>query len=202
MTTQTHIQLKLQPDSGSIFYQDSEDGVVFHIEAMAAFSPPPSHSQSSNDSIDAWMSRRYSPPPYYHTFNTTNGTAAAGGEEEEPARKAQTDLIKSFLRQHLVKNGEDSRCLIPMMHKDSIEALLIAMVGLHLRKDGGGLAHRRGSGGVMCGAGAAVGTLHKTLGTLVSMLQQREKALRYVEANMGTGYDGYGEEFGSDEGRG
>lgn len=173
MTSQTRIQLKVRPDSGSIFYQDSENGVVFHIEAKGD-SPPASHSSSPTlDSIDVRQDGR----PGHSTNNTDEGDHQAGGDGGHETGAAQTDLIKSFLRQHLVKNGEDSRCLIPMMHKDSIEAMLIAVVGLHLRRDGG-----QGKGdSTVDTAGRAVESLYKTLGRLVSLLQQREKALRYVE---------------------
>jgi hypothetical protein len=182
--------LKLQPDSGSIFYQDREDEVVFHIEATGGCSSPPSHSSSSNgDSISV------------HTFSTSGGedqTPAGFGEEPAATTTAQADLIKSFLRQHLIKNGVDSRRLVPMMHEDGIEAMLVAMVGLHLRRDGGN------DGG--SGAGEAVRALHRTLGTLVSMLQQREKALRFVEENavraVDVTVDGYGEEPSLDRTRG
>ncbi|ROV89300.1 hypothetical protein VSDG_09090 [Cytospora chrysosperma] len=197
MTTQTRIMLKLQPDSGSIFYQDKEDGVVFHIEATDGRSPPPSRSSSPNgDSISV------------HTSSTSGGgedqTRAGGGGGQEPAATttAQADLVKSFLRQHLIKNGADSRRLVPMMHEDGIEAMLVAMVGLHLRRDGG----RGGGSGA---AGEAVRALHRTLGTLVSMLQQREKALRFVEENAVWGAvdvsvdgDGDGEEPSLDRTRG
>lgn len=177
MTTQTRIQLKLQPDSGSICYQDSDDGVVFHIEATddSAFSTSPTSSPNA-DGCDVRTSN-----------GAVRGARDCGNSGEESA-SAQTDLIKSFIRQHLVKNGEDSRRLVPMMRRDGIEAMLVAMVGLHLRKDAGQ------SGG--SDSGSAVKTLHKTLGTLVSLLQQREKALRFVEENMkvGTDADGNGEE--------
>lgn len=157
MTTQTRIQLKLQRDSGSIFYQDKDDNLAFHIEAMR--STPPSPSADGK------------------TQSEQGGRAATPEHEEESA--ATTDLVKSFLRQHLLKNGERSRCLIPMMKRDGMEALLIATVVLHLRKDGQGEDQ---NGGVRDDV-AAIRSLHQTLGSLVSMLQQREKVLKYLEEN-------------------
>lgn len=157
MTTQTRIQLKLQRDSGSIFYQDKDDNLAFHIEAMRSTPPSPSADE--------------------RTQSEQGGRAATPDHEEESA--ATTDLVKSFLRQHLLKNGERSRCLIPMMKRDGMEALLIATVVLHLRKDGQG----EGEGGGVRDDGAAIRSLHKTLGSLVSMLQQRERVLKYLEEN-------------------
>lgn len=158
MTTQTRIQLKLQRDSGSIFYQDKDDNLAFHIEAMRSTPPSPSAADE-------------------RTQSEQSGRAATPDQEEESA--ATTDLVKSFLRQHLLKNGERSRCLIPMMKRDGMEALLIATVVLHLRKDGQG----EGEGGGVRDDGAAIRSLHKTLGSLVSMLQQRERVLKYLEEN-------------------
>lgn len=173
MTTQTRIQLKLQPDSGSIFYQDSDDGVVFYIEVANGNFPTSPPSSPDADGCDVGTSNRA-------------GRGARGcGNSGEESISAQTDLIKSFLRRHLVKNGEDSLRLVPMMRKGSIEAMLVAVVGLHLRKDAGQ------SGG--SGAGSAARTLPKTLGTLSSLLQQREKAPRFVEENMKVGNDGDGD---------
>lgn len=156
MTTQTRIQLKLQRDSGSIFYQDKDDNLAFHIEAMRSTPPSPSADERSQ---------------------SEQGGRASTPDHEESA--ATTDLVKSFLRQHLLKNGERSRCLIPMMKRDGMEALLIATVVLHLRKDGQG----EGEGGGVRDDGAAIRSLHKTLGSLVSMLQQRERVLKYLEEN-------------------
>lgn len=157
MTTQTRIQLKLQRDSGSIFYQDKDDNLAFHIEALRSTSPSPSADEKTQPEQD----QRASTPDH----------------EEESA--ATTDLVKSFLRQHLLKNGERSRCLIPLMKKDGMEALLIATVVLHLRKDGQG----EGAEGGVRDDGAAIRSLHKTLGSLVSVMQQRESVLKYLEEN-------------------
>lgn len=157
MTTQTRIQLKLQRDSGSIFYQDKDDNLAFHIEALRSRSPSPSADET--------------------TQSEQHGRAPTPDCEEESA--ATTDLVKSFLRQHLLKNGEKSRCLIPLMRRDGIEALLIATVVLHLRKDGQG----QGDDGGVRDDGAAIRSLHKTLGSLVSVMQQRESVLRYLEEN-------------------
>lgn len=157
MTIQTRIQLKLQRDSGSIFYQDKDDNLAFHIEALRSASP--------------------SPPADKTTHCEQDGRSSTPEHEEESA--ATTDLVKSFLRQHLLKNGERSRCLIPLMKRDGMEALLIATVVLHLRKDGQG--EDKDSG--VRDDGAAIRSLHKTLGTLVSMLQQRERVLKYLEEN-------------------
>lgn len=157
MTIQTRIQLKLQRDSGSIFYQDKDDNLAFHIEAMRSASPSPSADETTQSEQD--------------------GRASTPDQEEESA--ATTALVKSFLRQHLLKNGERSRCLIPLMKRDGIEALLIATVVLHLRKDGQG----EDQDGAVRDDGAAIRSLHKTLGSLVSMLQQRERVLKYLEEN-------------------
>ncbi|KAK7698541.1 hypothetical protein SLS64_012409 [Diaporthe eres] len=157
MTTQTRIQLKLQRDSGSIFYQDTDDNLAFHIEALRSTSPSPSADEKTQPKQD----QRASTPDH----------------EEESA--ATTDLVKSFLRQHLLKNGERSRCLIPLMRKDGVEALLIATVVLHLRKDSQG----EGEDGGVRDDGAAIRSLHKTLGSLVSVMQQRESVLKYLEEN-------------------
>lgn len=172
MTTQTRIQLKLQRDSGSIFYQDKDDNLAFHIEPLRSPCSSPSCDQEK---------------PSDHDCRRSNGSLsdiqpkstrnAPPDDEEESA--ATTDLIKSFLRQHLLKNGGESRCLIPLMRKDGIEALLIATMALHLRKDGQG---ESGGDGVR-DDGAAIRSLHKTLGSLVSVLQQRESVLRHLEEN-------------------
>ncbi|KAG6365678.1 hypothetical protein INS49_007289 [Diaporthe citri] len=157
MTTQTRIQLKLQRDSGSIFYQDKDDNLAFHIEPLRSTSPSPSSDEKTQSEQD--------------------GRASTPDHEEESA--ATNDLVKSFLRQHLLKNGERSRCLIPLMKKDGMEALLIATVVLHLRKDGQG----EGDDGGVRDDGAAIRALHKTLGSLVSVMQQRESVLKYLEEN-------------------
>lgn len=119
MTKATRVQLKLQ-DSGSILYKDSEDDIIFHIEA-------------------------------------------GDGDGEEAAT---TEVIKSFLRQHLLKNGASSHDVTPLMNTNrTIGPLLQAVVGLHCEQQEGGGA-------------AAVSGIYKTLGVLVSLLQQREKALK------------------------
>ncbi|KAK2605576.1 hypothetical protein N8I77_008405 [Diaporthe amygdali] len=177
MTTRTRIQLKLQHDTGSIFYQDKDDGdLAFHIEALRN-TPLIQSSASTKPSGQA------------HTANLSDGEPQARGRstpDYEEESVATTDLIKSFLRQHLLKNGEASRGLIPLMKKDGIEALLIAMVGLHLRKDGQG----EDEDGVR-DVGTAIRSLHKTLGSLISVLQQRERVLRYLEENphVGLGHE-------------
>lgn len=160
MTTQTRIQLKLQRDTGSIFYQDKDDNLAFHIEALRSTPASPSSDETSKTQSDQ-DSRATTPDP-----------------EEESA--ATTAVVRSFLRQHLLKNGGESRCLIPLMRKDGIEALLIATIVLHLRKDGQG--GDEGGEGVR-DDGAAIRSLHKTLGSLVSVLQQRESVLKYLGDN-------------------
>lgn len=172
MTTQTRIQLKLQRDTGSIFYQDKDDDLAFHIEALRPTSPSPSSDKRTPSDQTSQAS----------TANTSNskhqmGKPAPADNEEESA--ATTDLVKSFLRQHLLKNGERSRCLIPLMKKDGMEALLIATVVLHLRRDG----HGDSEDDEVRDDAAAVMSLHKTLGSLVSVLQQRERVLKYLQEN-------------------
>ncbi|KAL1880030.1 hypothetical protein Daus18300_001393 [Diaporthe australafricana] len=174
MTTRTRIQLELQQDTGSIFYQDKDDhNLAFHIEAYRGKTLIPSSDAAAS-------------------FNNTSNPTSKDGDHSVPGRSAPddddddddegpaatTDLIKSFLRQHLLNNGEASRSLIPLMKKDGIQALLVAMVGLHLRKDGQG----EGENGVR-DVGTAIMSLHKTLGSLISVLQQRERVLKYLEEN-------------------
>lgn len=123
---------------------------------------------------------RSTPPSPSFGGNTPpdqNSGATTPDHQEESA--ATTDLVKSFLRQHLLKNGGESRGLIPLMRKDGIEALLIATMVLHLRKDG----QVGTKGGGVRDDGAAIRSLHRTLGSLVSVLQQRESVLRYREEN-------------------
>lgn len=122
MTKLTRVQLKLR-DSGSILYKDSEDDVIFHIEA--------------------------------------------GTDQDEESTK---QLIKSFLRQHLLKNGEPCHDITPLMKTESIGPLLIAVVRLQIRD-------------YASESTTAVSAMYKTLGGLVSLLQQREKALK-VAAEM------------------
>lgn len=87
---------------------------------------------------------------------------------------ATMDLVKSFLRQHLLKNGESSNTIQPMMRVASIDRLLNAVTELHLRKD----ADHQANG---CDdIEAAMQAIYKTLGTTISMLQQRKKALSVV----------------------
>lgn len=88
--------------------------------------------------------------------------AGAEGDEESTRQ-----VIKSFLRQHLLKNGE-LHGITPLMKMDSIGPLLHAVVRLQVRDQG---------------SAAAVSAMYKTLGVLVSLLQQREKALK-VAAEM------------------
>lgn len=173
MTTQTRIQLKLQRDTGSIFYQDKDDNLAFHIEALRPTTPSSSAHNMSTSSAQTSQASTVATSDSEHEAET------AASSDHECDLDATTDLIKSFLRQHLLKNGERSRCLIPLMRKDGIEALLIATVALHLRKDGQGESE---NGGVRDDA-AAIRSLHKTLGSLVSVLQQREKVLNYLEEN-------------------
>lgn len=172
MTTQTRIQLKLQHDSGSIFYQDKDDNLAFHIEALRPTTPSSYAHNMSSSSAQTSQASTVATSDSEHEAETTASSA------HECESQATTDLVKSFLRQHLLKNGERSRCLIPLMRKDGIEALLIATVALHLRKDGQGDSEH----GVRDDA-AAIRSLHKTLGSLVSVLQQREKVLNYLEEN-------------------
>lgn len=84
------------------------------------------------------------------------------------------------------------------MHKDSIEAMLIAVVGLRLWRDGG-QGRPGGCGGVRV-AGTAVWGLYKTLGALVFLLQQRETGLRLVEETPKLGCDGDGDGENESEG--
>lgn len=142
MTTLTRVQIKLQQESGSIFYIDSEDGVIFHIEAMSELLSLSAAEETANN--------------------------------QRKGRTATTDLIKSFLRQHLLKNGESSYSITPLMRDDGLGPLLNAMTALHLRKDAG--HGEEGSDN----AGAAVTATYKTFGALVSMLQQRERASKAV----------------------
>lgn len=193
MTTQTRIQLSLQRDSGSIFYQDRHDNLTFHIEALRStssspttYQSPPAHNTnykmtttSSSDQASQ-ASTAFTSDSEHEAERKTASLSAAAAARGDDESEAETDLIKSFLRQHLLKNGEPSRCLIPLMKKDGIEAMLIATVALHLRKDGHG--EDRGEGGAR-DDGAAIRSLHKTLGSLVSVLQQRERVLTYLEEN-------------------
>lgn len=174
MTTQTRIQLKLQRESGSIFYQDKDDNLAFHIEALRSTSSSPSPDSKGTLSDQASQS---STAVTSESEHEAGGRSASPDHEEESA--ATTDLIKSFLRQHLLRNGGQSRCLIPLMRKDGIEALLIATVVLHLQKDG----HGEGEDGSVRDDGAAIRSLHKTLGSLVSVMQQRESVLKYLDEN-------------------
>lgn len=173
MTTQTRIQLKLQRESGSIFYQDKDDNLAFHIEALRSTSSSPSPDSKGTLSDQASQSSTAATSESEHQA----GRIASPDHEEESA--AMTGLIKSFLRQHLLRNGGQSRCLIPLMRKDGIEALLIATVVLHLQKDGGG----EGEDDSLRDDGAAIRSLHKTLGSLVSVMQQRESVLKYLDEN-------------------
>lgn len=146
MTTLTRVQIKLQQDSGSILYQDCEDGVIFHIEAM-------------RDRL---------------CLATADEDADHQVLESREVEAAKTELLRSFLRLHLLKNGEASHSITPLMREESLDPLLDAMTALHLRKDAG-----RGAGG--CGdVGAAMNATYRTFGTMVSMLQQREKILKVV----------------------
>lgn len=172
MTTQTRIQLRLQRDTGSIFYEDKDDKLAFHIEALRTTNPSPSTANMKSSSHSSQASTTVNSDSENEVETTASSTH---GKESE----ATTDLVKSFLRQHLLKNGERSRCLIPLMKRDDIEALLIATVVLHLRKDG----QRESEEGSVRDDGAAIRSLHKTLGSLVSVLQQREKVLSYLEEN-------------------
>lgn len=184
MTTRTRIQLKLQQDTGSIFYQDKDDhNLAFHIEAYRDTSSLPS-------SDAAVSSNNNSNPTSKDSDRSIPGRAAPDDDDDESA--ATTDLIKSFLRQHLLKNGEASRCIIPLMKRDGIEALMIALVGLHLRKDGQGEDEEG-----LRDVGTAIMALHRTLGSLISVLQQREKVLKYLVENpqVALGGDIDGEEF-------
>lgn len=66
--------------------------------------------------------------------------------------------------------------------------MLIATVALHLRKDGlvRGQGEDRGNSNNRDNVrddGAAIRSLHRTLGSLVSVLQQRERVLTYLEEN-------------------
>ena len=171
MTTQTRIQLKLQRDTGSIFYQDKDDNLAFHIEALGSKST----TQCSERRTPSGQAYPASAAAIRNCEQQVRRAASADNGESA----ATTDLIKSFFRQHLLKNGERSRCLIPLMKKDGMEALLIAAVVLHLRKDGQGDCE---DGDVRRDA-AAVRSLHRTLGSLVSVLQQRESVLRYLQEN-------------------
>lgn len=135
MTTSTRVQIRLQEDSGSILYTDSEDGVIFHIEPIAD-SP------------------------------TSSGEDGA----------ATTELLKSFLRQHLIRNGEPSNKIQPLMRAESVSPLVNAVTELHLRKDAGASVSVFGTDG-SGDVGKAVKLIYKIFGTMVSMLQQREKAL-------------------------
>jgi hypothetical protein len=172
MTTQTRIQLKLQRDTGSIFYEDKDDNITFHIEALRTTTPSPPADNMTISAKSSQASTAVTSDSEHEAETTASSTY--GGDAD-----ATTDLVKSFLRQHLLKNGEQSRCLIPLMRRDDIEALLIATVALHLRKDGQG----QGEEGGVRDDGAAIRSLHKTLGSLVSVLQQREKVLNYLEEN-------------------
>lgn len=124
MTKATRVQLKLQ-DSGSILYKDSEDDIIFYIEA-------------------------------------------GDGSDGDGAEAATTEVIKSFLRQHLLKNGASSHDVTPLMKTNrTIGPLLKAVVGLHCEEQ-----QQQGRGA------ATVSGIYKTLGVLVLLLQQREKALK------------------------
>lgn len=104
-----------------------------------------------------------------------------GGYEDETAT---ADLIKSFLRQHLLKNGESSYDITPLMRQENIEPLLNALIRLHLRKDG-----QTDNCGGCDGGGAAVVGIYKALGVLVSLLQQRNNALKVVTQLIAPGYN-------------
>ncbi|POS77899.1 hypothetical protein DHEL01_v203714 [Diaporthe helianthi] len=200
MPIQTRIQLSLQRDSGSIFYQDQEhDNLTFHIEALRSTNTTittttttttSAHNKkmtaSSSDQASQ-ASTALTSESEHETISSAAAAAAAARGDDADESEAETDLIKSFLRQHLLKNGEPSRCLIPLMKKDGIEAMLIATVALHLRKDGHGHGQLgEGEGDETSRVrddGAAIRSLHKTLGSLVSVLQQRERVLTYLEEN-------------------
>ncbi|KAI3396160.1 hypothetical protein diail_423, partial [Diaporthe ilicicola] len=174
MTTRTRIQLKLQQDTGSIFYQDKDDNnLAFHIEAYRSSSPcpPPDHTASSNNTTKPNLT------------DSDHSAAARAAPDHAEELGATADLVKSFLRQHLLKNGATPRGLIPLMKSDGIDALLIAMVGLHLRKGGGQGEGQEGEDGGVRDVGTAVVSLHKTLGSLISVLQQRERVLRYLRGH-------------------
>ncbi|KAG8157023.1 hypothetical protein KVR01_013013 [Diaporthe batatas] len=199
MTTQASIQLNLQLDSGSIFYQDKHDNITFHIEALRSTtttttttpssSKMPTSSTSSSSSSGQASTPMTSDSEHEHRPAPTRRGPGADHDDEEEA-DAETDVIKSFLRQHLLRNGEASRALVPLMRRDGIEAMLVATVALHLRRDG------RAQGGGR-DDGAAVRSLYRTLGVLVSLLQQRGKVLEYLEGNPHVGSsaeDGLGED--------
>jgi hypothetical protein len=231
---QTRIQLKLQRDTGSIFYQDRDDNVTFHIEPLRTTDTTTTKTSittttrqscatitADNNKMKPTSSSLF---PHYlssqaSSTSATNSSSLSDSEndlqpetratsvngdgehhdqhhtglsEEELAEEleATNDLVRSFLRQHLLKNGERSRGMIPLMRKDGVEALLIATVVLHLRRDGrreigagGDAGEASGQGYVVRDDGAAVRSLHQTLGSLVAVLQQREKVLSYLEGN-------------------
>lgn len=102
----------------------------------------------------------------FHIETRPESTVA---EDEEAATR---EVIQSFLRQHLLKNGECSHDVTPLMKTESLAPLLKAVVELQLRYSGG-----RDSA-------AAVSSMYKTLGVLVSLLQQREKALKMAAEMM------------------
>lgn len=104
MTTSTRVRISLQQDSGSIIYQDSEDGVIFHIEAMQAPSVPESQEGYT-------------------------GTESS----EQLESTATTDLLKSFWRQHLLKNGQNSHSVTPLMRQKTIAPLVNAAMELELQ---------------------------------------------------------------------
>lgn len=143
MTTSTRVQIRLQEDSGSILYTDSEDGVIFHIEPLAESITPSAEAGSASGKDDA----------------------------------ATTELVKSFLRQHLLKNGEASNTIQRLMRAESVSLLVNAATELHLRKDGAGAGDLTAGAHGVGNVRTAIISIYKTFGTLVSMLQQREKAL-------------------------
>lgn len=119
-----------------------------------------------------------------HTLSSAEAGSAVGEDGG-----ATTELIKSFLRQHLLRNGESSSKIQPLMRAESVSPLINAVAELHLRKDAGPgklAAGENGCDNVEVG----IKSIYKTFGTMVSMLQQREKALIAVGELAETWKDG------------
>lgn len=81
---------------------------------------------------------------------------------QQDRERETSELSKSFLRQHLIKNGRPSSSILPLFRSESMSLLLKETVDVHVEK--------------ASNVEEAIISLYKTLGTLLSTLQQREKA--------------------------
>ena len=89
--------------------------------------------------------------------------SSAGTPVLEQDKENDTEgLCKSYLRQHLIKNDRPSSDLVRLFRAEGIAPLLQETVKLHVEKS--------------CSVEEVVNSIYKTLGVLVSTLQQRTKA--------------------------